>query len=134
MRKYSEFVSGEEARKLLLKGAKNVYDAVGITLGARGRNVVLYRNYQTRSLHDGVKVAQMVNPQDFYEAAGAEILKQSAQKQVDACGDGTTVVIILGYAIASEAAKLVSSGVNPMALRSGLERGRDVLIEEIKKL
>lgn len=134
MKKYSKQKRGRQARKLLLSGAKSVFDMVGTTLGARGRNVVLWKFHQTKSLHDGVKVAQEVNPKNPFENAGAEIIKQAAQRQVDVVGDGTTVAVVLGYAIASEAEKIVESGINPMALRSGLEKGRDILVEEIKKL
>jgi chaperonin GroEL len=132
--KYSKTVFNEKARKLLLKGAREVFDAVGTTLGARGRNVVIQKQHRTRILHDGVKVAEEINPKDQFKAAGAEILKQAAQRQVDEVGDGTTVAVVLGYAIASEALKIVESGVNPMALRSGLEKGRDLIIDRIRLL
>ena len=134
MNKYSKSKFNEEARRLLLEGAEEVDKGVGTTLGARGRNVVLWKFHQTKSLHDGVKVAQEINPKDPFKNAGAEIIKQAAQRQVDVVGDGTTVAVVLGYAIASEAEKIVESGVNPMALRSGLERGRDILVKEINKL
>lgn len=134
MKNYSKSKFNEEARRILLEGAREVYKAVGTTLGARGRNVVLWKFHQTKSLHDGVKVAQEVNPKNPFKNAGAEIIKQAAQRQVDVVGDGTTVAVVLAYAIASEAEKIVESGVNPMALRSGLEKGRNILVEEIKKL
>ena len=134
MKSYSKSIFNKDARRALLAGAGDVYKAVSTTLGARGRNIVLWKHYQTKSLHDGVKVADEVNPKDPFKNAGAEILKQAAQRQVDVVGDGTTVAVILGYAIASEAESIVESGTNPMSLRLGLERGRDILVEEINKL
>jgi chaperonin GroEL len=132
--KYSLTKFNEQARKSLLDGAKEVYTAVSTTLGARGRNITIHNHYQTKSIHDGVKVSQSINPKDDFENAGAEMLKESAQRQVSVAGDGTTLAIILGYAIASEAEKMVNAGVNPMALRAGLEKGCDLLVKEIKKL
>lgn len=132
--RYSKIRFNEKARKLLLSGAREVYRAVGATLGARGRNVVIQTSHRTRVLHDGVKIAQEVNPRNQFRAAGAEIVKQAAQQQVTKTGDGTTLAVVLGYAIASEALKIVESGVNPMALRKGLETGRDLVIERIREL
>jgi len=132
--KYSKSIFNTKARKALLSGAKEVYKAVSTTLGARGRNVVIHKNFHTKVIHDGVKTAQEINPKDPFKNAGAEILKQAAQRQVDSVGDGTTVAIVLGYSIASEALKIVESGINPMALRNSLEKGRDLLVENIAKL
>src|SRR3990167_3654117 len=134
MKKYSLSILGEKAREYLIEGARQVYEPVVATLGARGRNIVQWKHYQTKSIRDGVKTANSVNPKEPFENAGAEILKQSAQNQVDSVGDGTTVAIVLGYSIAKEALKLVNSGINPMALKNGLERGRDILVSEIEKL
>lgn len=130
--KYSQQKFGIEARDSLLSGAKQVYKAVSTTLGAKGRNIVTWKHYQTKTIHDGVKVAQSVNPKDPFENAGAEILKQASQRQVDVAGDGTTVTVVLGYSIAKEAQKMINAGVNPMTLRSGLEKGRDLIVEHIR--
>ena len=132
--KYSKIKFSEDARKSLLKGAKQVFDATSTTLGPRGRNVVLWSHYDTQIQHDGVSVASKVEPKDQFENAGASILKQAAQRQVDEVGDGTTVAVVLGYSIISEALKIVESGINPMSLRSGLEKGRDLLIKEIQTI
>src|SRR3990167_1739202 len=134
MKKYSEQVFGSDARSKLLEGAKFVARATATTLGPKGRNVVIWKPYRTKVIHDGINTAKEIEPQDPFENAGANILKQAGQRQVKVVGDGTTVAIVLGYAIASEALKIVESGVNPMSLRSGLEKGRDILIDEIKKL
>lgn len=131
---YSKSQHGEEARKSLIKGAEQVYKPVSTTLGPRGRNVVLGRSHFARVIHDGVKTANEVNPKDPFENTGAEIVKEAGQRQVDIVGDGTTVAIVLGYSIAKEALKLVNSGINPMSLRSSLEKGRDILIKRIEKL
>src|SRR3990167_9807257 len=134
MARFSATKFNDEARTSLIKGAKEVWRAVSTTLGARGRNVVIWKYHVTKVIHDGVNTAKEIIPKDPFENAGAYILKQAGQRQVKIVGDGTTVAIVLGYAIASEALKIVESGVNPMSLRSGLEKGRDILIDEIKKL
>jgi len=133
--KYSKSIFNEKARKLLLEGAREVYRAVGTTLGSRGRNIVTYKGYgRTRVLHDGHKIAEEINPKNPFKSAGAEIIKQAEQQQVSEVGDGTTLVIVLAYAIASESLKIVESGINPMSLRAGLEKGRDLLVKRIKEL
>ena len=134
MKKHSKTLFRREARNKLLKGAEEVYKALSTTLGARGRNMVLWQFHQTRVQHDGYTIAKYVNPKDSFENAGATIIKQAANNQVDEVGDGTTVTVVLARQIAREAEKIVESGVNPMALRSGLEKGRDILTQEIDKL
>jgi chaperonin GroEL len=132
--KYSKSQFNEKARKSLLKGAEEVYKAVSTTLGARGRNIVIHKEHHTKILHDGVKTANEINPENPFKNAGASIIKQAGQRQVESCGDGTTLAIILGYAIASEALRVVESGENPMSLKGGLEKGRDILIEKINEM
>lgn len=132
--KHSKEIHGIKAREKLLKGAKRVEKAVTTTLGSRGRNVALWKQHKTRSIHDGVSISEEVNPKDPYENAGAELIKQSARETVERVGDGTTLTILLSYEITSEAMKIVNSGINPMSLRYGLEKGRDLLIEKINKL
>lgn len=133
MKIHSTQIHGGKAKEALLKGAYKAYRAVSTTLGSRGQNVVVHKNHQTRTLHDGYQVIRHINPKDPYENAGAEILKQAAYKQVQNVGDGTTAVTILGYEIAKETLKLTNSGINPMSLRAALEKGRDILVEEIQK-
>jgi len=134
MKKYSKSVFNQKARKLLLKGAGEVYKALSTTLGPRGRNIVLWQFHQTRVQHDGYTICRYVNPKGYYENAGATIIKQAAQRQVDVVGDGTTVTVVLAMQIAREAEKIVESGVNPMALRQGLEKGCELLVSEITNL
>ncbi len=122
---------GNEATKKLLEGIKILTDAVGTTLGPRGRNVSIDRDYEVVSIHDGVTVANEIDLKDKIPAIGAKILKQAAQKQVEEVGDGTTAVIILSNAIIQEAHKIIATGVNPMSLRADLERGRDKVLKSL---
>ncbi|HDZ27567.1 hypothetical protein LCGC14_1768520 [marine sediment metagenome] len=131
---YTEELLGKNARHSLLKGAKRVYDAVSTTLGPRGRNVVINKNFDIEVLHDGVKVARYIMPEDKNEKSGADILREAAERHVDRVGDGTTLTIILGYHIAKQAMTLIDSGVDAMGLKEGLEKGRDILINEIDRL
>lgn len=132
--RYTQTQFSKKIRKSLLKGANEVYKAVSTTLGPRGRNVVINKGFQMIVLHDGVKVARHIEPKDKFENAGANILKEASEKHVNIVGDGTTLTTILGYQIMKEASILVESGVNPMALRSSLEKGRDIVVKEIQKL
>lgn len=125
---------GKEARDAEMIGAKQVYDLVSTTLGPKGRNVTLNKGFDVEILHDGLKVARFINPEDPFEQIGARKLQEAAEKHVTEVGDGTTLVTVLGYQIAKEAMTLIDSGINAMSLIKGLERGRDVLIEEVKKL
>lgn len=133
MKIYSKHQYKEEARNSLLRGADQVYNAVAPTLGAKGRTIVLWKSEETKTLQDGVNIAKKVNPEDPFENAGAEILKQAAHRQVAAVGDGTTVTIILGFQLAKEAQKIINSGVNPVGLKDSLEKGRDLVLAEIEK-
>ena len=119
---YTKELLGKEARHKVLKGAERVYKAVSTTLGPRGRNVILNKGYDIDVLHDGVKVARFVRPQDKDEMSGANILKEAAERHVERVGDGTTVTITLGYHIAKKAMILIDSGVNAMGLKEGLEK------------
>ena len=132
--KHSLEIHGIKAREKLLKGAKRVNRSVSTTLGIRGRNVVTWQPHRTKLLHDGLKVSETILPKDPFENAGAEIIKQSARQTVQNVGDGTTVTILLAYSIMEEALKITNSGINPMALKSGLEKGKDLLIKRIKEL
>jgi len=127
----------QEARSKFLKGIDIVCKSVGTTLGPRGQNVAIAKTnprgeiYERIVLHDGVSVARSIELLDEFENMGAQLIIQAARKQVDEVGDGTTVTIILAHAIIQEAFKYIASGFNPMELRSGLESGLDLLIDEI---
>lgn len=131
---YTKELLGKKARHALLRGAKRVYNTVSTTLGPKGRNIVVNKGYDIEVLHDGVKVGRYTSPHDKFEKAGADIIKEAAEKHVLNVGDGTTLTVTLGYNIAKEAMTLIDSGVDAMSLRKGLEKGRDILISEIEKL
>jgi chaperonin GroEL len=124
----------DDARARVLGGAKALYDAVKVTMGPKGRNVVIGKSYGHPTVtHDGVSVAKAVElPEDTDEnlgyKVGAELIKQAANKMNDVAGDGTTTVTVLTYSILAEANRLIAAGHNPMELRRGVEAaGADVL-------
>lgn len=133
-------IFGDEARAKLIAGAHKIAKVVGSTLGPRGTNVGISTavppNMEIVSrdvIHDGVKVARAVDLPDEDENFGAMILKEASQKQVDMVGDGTTAVMILADAIATEAQKLIAAQVSPMSLRQELENGLAKLQKELDK-
>ena len=125
---------GTEARNKILAGIEKTYVAVSTTLGPRGNNVAIDRGHETIVVHDGLRVLESVKITDPYEKIGSDILLQAAKKQVDDCGDGSTLVTILARNIAYEANKIVAAGTNAMSLREGLEKLRDDIIKKIRKL
>lgn len=131
---YSEQKNGQDARDGLMRGAKKVYDPVSATQGPKGRNIAINNGFDFEFQRDGLKVSRTINPKDKTEWTGAMTLREAAEKQVRSVGDGTTLVISLGYNIANEAMTLINSGVEPMGLLEGLERGRNVLVDAVEKL
>ena len=131
---FTEHKYGKEGLDSLMEGAYSVYKPVSTTQGPRGRNIAINKGFDFAILHDGLKVSRFVNPKDKFLALGANIIREAAEKQATQVGDGTTLTIVLGYQLAKEAKVLIESGVNPMQLTRALERGRDILIEEINKL
>jgi chaperonin GroEL len=129
----TQVLFGDEARARLMQGVNLVTDATITTLGPRGNNVAIDKEWEHIVLHDGVSVASSVNPRDPFAKLGAKIIKEAAKKQRDEVGDGTTVVLSLAQAILKECLKIVAAGVNPMSLRPGLEKGAQKIIEEIRK-
>ena len=124
----------DDARRRVLGGAKALYDAVKVTMGPKGRNVIISKSYGAPTVtHDGVTVAKSVDlPEDDDETlgykVGAELIKQAANKMNDVAGDGTTTVTVLTYNILNEANRLIAAGHNPMELRRGVEQaGAEVL-------
>ena len=125
---------GIAARDKLLKGIKVVADTVGVTLGPRGRNVVIEKSFGAPKItKDGVSVAKEIELEDKVENLGAQILKEAANKTNDRAGDGTTTTIVLAEAIAREGVKAVTAGMNPMDLKRGIEAASEKILEEIKK-
>ncbi len=128
-----------EAREKVLSGAKQLYDAVKVTFGPKGKNVIIEKEYGAPVItHDGVTVAEAVELQNkgesLGEAVGAKLIKTAAQKLNKAAGDGTTTVTVLTYNILNEANKLIAAGVNPMELRKGIEEAGAKIVSEIDKV
>lgn len=127
-----------EARDKILSGAKQLYDAVKVTFGPKGQNVVIEKSYGAPTItHDGVTVAEAVDlgstDENLGEAIGAKLIKSAAEKLNKVAGDGTTTVTVLTYHILAEANKLIAAGVNPMELRQGIENAGAEIIKGIEK-
>lgn len=128
-----------DARDKVLSGAKQLYDAVKVTYGPKGQNVVIEKSYGAPTItHDGVTVAEAVDlgstDENLGEQIGAKLIKTAAQKLNKVAGDGTTTVTVLTYNIISEANKLIAAGVNPMELRKGIEKAGAEIVKGIDKL
>jgi chaperonin GroEL len=125
----------EDARAKVLRGVNILADAVTVTLGPRGRNVVLEKSWGAPNItKDGVTVAKEIELADKFENMGAQMVKEVASKTSDVAGDGTTTATVLARAIFTEGAKLVAAGHDPMQLKRGLDRGLGTVVEELKKL
>src|SRR5258706_7247352 len=126
---------GEDARRRLKNGVDAVANAVGTTLGAKGRNVAIDKKYGAPTVtHDGVTVAKEIELEDPYENMGAQLLKEAATKTNDIAGDGTTTSTVLAHAIVTEGLKNLAAGANPMLLKRGIERGTDAVVEALRKM
>ncbi|MBQ3464731.1 chaperonin GroEL [Candidatus Saccharibacteria bacterium] len=128
-----------EAREKVLTGAKKLYDAVKVTFGPKGQNVIIEKEYGAPVItHDGVTVAEAVElpnkDESLGEAVGAKLIKAAAQKLNKVAGDGTTTVTVLTYNILNEANKLIAAGVNPMELRRGIEKAGAEIVSGIEKV
>jgi len=124
----------EEARKDLIEGMRQVYEAVATTLGPKGRNVGLDKKWGAPSIvHDGVTVAKEIELEDPFQNMGAALIKEAASKTNDDAGDGTTTSTILAYAIASRGMKNITAGANPMILKRGIDRAVAEVTAEIDK-
>ena len=131
------FYAGE-ARDKVLSGAKQLYDAVKVTFGPKGQNVVIEKSYGNPTItHDGVTVAEAVDlgstEANLGEQIGAKLIKSAAQKLNKVAGDGTTTVTVLTYNILNEANKLIAAGVNPMELRKGIEQAGQEIVQKINQ-
>ncbi len=130
-----QIIYNEEARKKLKIGVDKLADAVKVTLGPRGRNVVLDKGFGSPTItNDGVTIAKEIELEDKVENLGAEIIKEVAEKTNEAAGDGTTTAVVLAQAIISEGLKNVAAGANPLALKKGIEKGREKIISSLKNL
>jgi chaperonin GroEL len=123
-----------EARERMLRGVDTLANAVKITLGPKGRNVILEKSFGApRSTKDGVTVAKEIELEDKFENMGAQMVREAAQKTNDAAGDGTTTACVLAQAIVREGAKAVAAGMNPMDLKRGIDKAVAQVVEEIGK-
>jgi chaperonin GroEL len=124
-----------EAREKIMAGVDTLANAVKVTLGPKGRNVVLEKSWGSPTItKDGVTVAKEIELEDKFKNMGAQMVKEVASKTSDVAGDGTTTATILAQAIYREGSKLVAAGHNPMALKRGIEKAVSVAVEELKKL
>ncbi|WP_407571214.1 chaperonin GroEL [Deinococcus altitudinis] len=130
-----QLVFDEQARRSLERGVNAVANAVKVTLGPRGRNVVIEKKFGSPTItKDGVTVAKEIELEDKLENIGAQLLKEVASKTNDITGDGTTTATVLGQAVVKEGLRNVAAGANPLALKRGIEKAVVAAIEEIKKL
>ena len=130
-----DLVFSQEARNKILAGVNILADAVKVTLGPKGRNVVLEKSFGSPTVtKDGVTVAKDIELADRFENMGAQMVKEVASKTSDVAGDGTTTATILAQSIYSEGTRLVAAGHNPMAIKRGIDRAVQTTVEELKKL
>src|SRR5918999_1742532 len=123
-----------DARDRMLRGIETLAHAVRVTLGPKGRNVVLDKSFGApRITKDGVTVAKEIELADKFENMGAQMVREVASKTSDVAGDGTTTATVLAQAIVREGAKAVAAGMNPMDLRRGVDRAVEAVVEDIKK-
>jgi len=130
-----ELVFSHQARNLMLKGVNTLADAVKVTLGPRGRNVVFEKSFGSPTItKDGVSVAKEIELENKFENMGAQMVKEVASKTSDIAGDGTTTATVLAQAIFREGSKLVAAGHNPMDLKRGIDKAVETAVGELKKL
>ncbi|MGH9395217.1 MAG: TCP-1/cpn60 chaperonin family protein, partial [Terriglobales bacterium] len=127
-------VHGESSRQAILRGVNILADAVKITLGPKGRNVVIEKKFGSPNItKDGVTVAKEIELKDPLENMGAQMVREVASKTSDVAGDGTTTATVLAQAIFREGVKTVAAGANPMALKRGIDRAVGAAVEAVKK-
>ena len=130
-----EVLFSDDARQRMVKGVNILADAVKVTLGPKGRNVVLEKSFGAPAItKDGVSVAKEIELEDKFENMGAQMVKEVASKANDEAGDGTTTATVLAQAIVNEGLKAVAAGMNPMDLKRGIDKAVIAVVEEIKKL
>ena len=130
-----QIVFSEDARRKLKNGMNVVANAVGATLGPKGRNVAIDRKFGSPTVtHDGVSVAKEIELEDPFENMGAQLLKEAASKTNDIAGDGTTTSTVLAHAIVNEGLKALEAGYNPMLLKHGISLATETIVEELRKM
>ena len=129
-----QLIFDETARRSLKRGIDRLADAVRVTIGPKGRNVVLDKKFGAPTItNDGVTIARDIELEDPFENMGAQLLKEVATKTDDVAGDGTTTAVVLGQAMVQEGLRVVTAGANPMVVKRGIERAVETIVEEIKK-
>ena len=130
-----EIKYGAKAREKMMRGVDILADAVKVTLGPKGRNVLIEKSWGSPKISkDGVTVAKEIELEDRFENMGAQMVKEVASKTSDVAGDGTTTATILAQAIYREGVKLLAAGGNPMSIKRGIEKAVDLVVEELKKI
>src|SRR6266567_3978334 len=125
----------QDARNCILKGVNTLADAVKVTLGPKGRNVVIEKSFGAPLItKDGVTVAKEIELADKFENMGAQMVREVASKTNDDAGDGTTTATVLAQAIYREGAKIVAAGHNPMELKRGIDKAVEAVVAELKKI
>src|SRR3989440_8511579 len=127
-----QLLFNEEARRELKKGVDALADAVKVTLGPKGRNVVLDKKFGSPTItNDGVTIARDIELEDPFANMGAQLVKEVATKTNDVAGDGTTTAVVLAHAMVTEGLRNVTAGANPMQIKGGIEKAVDAGVEEI---
>ena len=130
-----EIIFSEQARKKVLRGVNQIADAVKVTLGPKGRNVVIQKSYGAPLItKDGVTVAKEVELDDKFENMGAQMVREVASKTNDIAGDGTTTATVLAQAIFREGAKFVIAGQSPISIKRGIDKAVEAVVAELKKI
>ena len=130
-----EIVYTDSARFLILQGVNTLADAVKVTLGPKGRNVVIEKSYGPPTItKDGVTVAKEIELENRFENMGAQMVREVASKTSDVAGDGTTTATVLAQALYREGSKLVAAGHNPMSIKRGIDAGVENVVASIKKM
>ena len=130
-----QIIFDETARRSLKRGIDRLADAVRVTIGPKGRNVVLDKKFGSPTItNDGVTIARDIELEDPFENMGAQLLKEVATKTDDVAGDGTTTAVVLGQAMVAEGLRVVTAGANPMVIKSGIEKAVEAIVEEIKRV
>jgi chaperonin GroEL len=133
--KYKEVLFNEEAQEKLKRGVQKLTEAVRVTLGPKGRNVIIDKAFGAPKItHDGVTVAEEQEYQDEFENMGAQLVKEVAKETNDVAGDGTTTATVLAHAIIMEGLKSVTAGYNPMLIKRGLDKAAETVVEELEKM
>src|SRR5512145_3478229 len=131
---HKELKFNEDARRALERGVNILAEAVKITLGPKGRNVVLDKKFGAPTItNDGVTIAKDIELQDPFPNIGAQLAKEIASKTNDIAGDGTTTATVLGQAIVADGMKNVTAGANPMALKRGIEKGTEKVVDRLRE-